>query len=325
MVDIVGHKELVVFQLLDGRHVALDPAGGRLHRELDDLGGGIVGILPHLGQHRVAQLLAHAAEGIGGGDAHPADIIGRMGVVHAAGHRGQQGQRALGLDGGGQQRLGAPQPGGNLRRGLMGSLPEGIQELGLGFLIHGGGVDHVLPAGEGAADEPVALLHQVPPVHLQIPAGHPVASPRRQTLGVQELGKIQLAVLHKGHDVHRGEVTKAVAVEQNLAAGVAAVEVLPALFAGFLVDPAGLAGVAHLLEVPVELLPGGLLLIVDGVVAHLPVGDGLVDLPAAGHIAVELALGLDARLVVGVDEADLRGAPHAAGDHVLADDVGDVQ
>ena len=52
--------------------------------------GAVVGILAHLGQYRIAQFLAGAAQRISGGDAHPADIVGRMGVVHSAGHGGQQ-------------------------------------------------------------------------------------------------------------------------------------------------------------------------------------------------------------------------------------------
>ena len=115
------------------------------------------------------------------------------------------------------------------------------------------------------------------------------------------------------------------AVEQDLAAGVAAAEVRAALEAGCLVDPARLAGVAHLLQVPVQLLARRLAAVEDGVVAHLAVGDGLVDLPAAADLAVQAALGLDALLVVLVDQADLGRAAHAAGDDVLADDVGDVQ
>ena len=76
---------------------------------------------------------------------------------------------------------------------------------------------------------------------------------------------------------------------------------------------------------PVQLFPAGLAAVVDGVVAHLAVGNLPVDLPAAVHLAVELALCLNAGGVVGVNQADLAGAAHAAGDHVLPDDVGDVQ
>ena len=115
------------------------------------------------------------------------------------------------------------------------------------------------------------------------------------------------------------------AVQQDLAAGIAAAEVRPTLQAGGLVDPAGLAGVAHLLQMPVQLLTAGLAAVEDGVVAHLAVGNVPVDLPAAVHLAVELALGLDALGVVLIDQADLRGSAHAAGDHVFSDDVGDVQ
>ena len=76
---------------------------------------------------------------------------------------------------------------------------------------------------------------------------------------------------------------------------------------------------------PVQHLPGGLFPVIDRVVAHLAVGDGLVDLPPAVHLAIQIALGLDAGGVVGVDQADLAGAAHAAGDHVLADDIGNIQ
>ena len=76
---------------------------------------------------------------------------------------------------------------------------------------------------------------------------------------------------------------------------------------------------------PVKLLPGGLVPVEDGVVAHLPVGDGFVNLPAAVYLAVQAALGLDALLVVLVDESDLRGTAHPAGHHVFPDDVGNVQ
>ena len=90
MVDIVLHEHLVVFELLNGGHIAFDAAGMCFHREFQHLGGGVLGILAHLGQYRIAQFLAGAAQRISGGDAHPADIVGRMGVVHSAGHGGQQ-------------------------------------------------------------------------------------------------------------------------------------------------------------------------------------------------------------------------------------------
>lgn len=91
VVDIVLHEHLlVVFQLLNGGHIAFDAAGGRLHREFQYLGGGILGILAYLGQYRITRLLADAAQRISGDDAYPADIVGRMGVVHSAGHGGQQ-------------------------------------------------------------------------------------------------------------------------------------------------------------------------------------------------------------------------------------------
>ena len=49
---------------------------------------------------------------------------------------------------------------------------------------------------------------------------------------------------------------------------------------------------------------------------HLPVGDVPVDLPAPVDLAIELALGLNTFRIVLINEADLRGAAHAAGnDH----------
>ena len=62
VVDIVLHEHLlVVFPLLNGGRIAFDAAGGRLHREFQYLGGGILGILAHLGQYRITRLLADAA------------------------------------------------------------------------------------------------------------------------------------------------------------------------------------------------------------------------------------------------------------------------
>ena len=90
VVDIVLHEHLVVFQLLNGGHIAFDAAGGGLHREFQHLGSGVLGILAHLGQYRITRLLADAAQRISSDDAYPADIVGRMGVMHSAGHGGQQ-------------------------------------------------------------------------------------------------------------------------------------------------------------------------------------------------------------------------------------------
>ena len=115
------------------------------------------------------------------------------------------------------------------------------------------------------------------------------------------------------------------AVQENLTAGVAAVEVRTALCAGDFIDPSGLAGVAHLLQMPVKLFSGGLFPVENGVVAHLAVGDGLVNLPAAVYLAVQVALGLDTGFIVGVDEPDFRSPAHTAGNYVLPDDIGNVQ
>lgn len=91
VLEIVLHEHLlVVFQLLNGGRIAFDAADRCLHREFQYLGGGIPGILAYLGQYRITRLLADAAQRIGGGDAHPTDIVGRMGVMHSAGHGGQQ-------------------------------------------------------------------------------------------------------------------------------------------------------------------------------------------------------------------------------------------
>ena len=84
-------------------------------------------------------------------------------------------------------------------------------------------------------------------MHLQFAAGHAQPGAGAEALGVEQGLFIELAIPHKGHDVDGGEVAQAVAVEQYLAAGVAAAEVGAALEARHFVDPARLAGVAHLL------------------------------------------------------------------------------
>ena len=81
MVDVVLHEHLVVFELLDGRDVALDLARGRLDRELDDLRAARLGVLPDLGVDRIAELFADAAERIARRDADAADVVRRVRVV----------------------------------------------------------------------------------------------------------------------------------------------------------------------------------------------------------------------------------------------------
>src|SRR5699024_1795721 len=61
------------------------------------------------------------------------------------------------------------------------------------------------------------------------------------------------------------------------------------------------------------------------VVAHLTVGDTLVDLPVPVYLTVEITLGLDTLFVVLVDQPDLGSTADAAGNHVLADNIGDIQ
>ena len=207
----------------------------------------------------------------------------------------------------------------------MRRLAQAVEQCGLLLAAQAHGVDHVLPAGQRAAEQPVALLNLVPAVHLQLAAGHAQAGARAQPLRVEQCLFVELAIADERHDIHRRQVAQPVAVQQDLAAGIAAAEVRAALEAGGLVDPARLAGEAHLLEVPVQLLARRLAAVEDGIVAHLAVGDGLVDLPAAAHLAVEAALRLNALRVVLVDQADLGRAAHAAGDDVFADDVRDVQ
>ena len=115
------------------------------------------------------------------------------------------------------------------------------------------------------------------------------------------------------------------AVQQYFTAGIAAVKVRAPFGAGFLVDPAGFSGIPHLLQVPVQLLPARLAAVIDRVVAHLAVGDLFIDLPPAVDLAVELAFGLDAGFVVGVDQPDFRGAPHPTRNNILTNNVCDVQ
>ena len=114
-------------------------------------------------------------------------------------------------------------------------------------------------------------------------------------------------------------------VQQNLTAGVNAVEVRTALCTCLLIDPARFTRIAHLLQVPVQLLAGGLMGVENRVVAHLAVRDRLVDLPAVANLLVQVALCLDAGRVVLIDEANLRGTAHAARNHVLTDDICDIQ
>ena len=273
MVHIVLHEHLVGFELLDGGHIRLDAALRRLDREFDHLGDRVVRVLADLGQHRITQVLAHLAQRVGRGDAHAADVVGRVRIMHAARHGRQQGQRALGLERGHEQRLAAAQTRGNGFCRRVRGLAQFLEQSDLRVAVQTGGVDHVLPAGQRAAEQTVALLHSVPAVQLKLAAGHAVARAHGQALCLEQGLAVQLAILHKGHHVDRGQVAQAVAVQQDLAAGVAAVEVGAALGAGLLVDPARLTRVAHLLQVPVQLFAGGLAAVVDRVVAHLAVGN----------------------------------------------------
>ena len=245
--------------------------------------------------------------------------------MHAAGNRGKQGKRPLRLDGCDKKGRPAAQPVRDLLCRPVRGLTKLLQKADLLLPRHLHGVYHILPAGQGAAEQTVSLLHGVPAIHFQLPAGHAVAGAGGQSLGLQKRLRIQRAVLHKAHHVQRGQIAQAMAVQKDLPAGIAAAEIGPALRPRLLVDPSWLSGIAHLLQVPVQLFPCGLMAVINGIVAHLPVGDIFVDLPSAVYLAVQMALGLDAGLVVRVDQADLRGAAHAAGNHVFPDDVGDVQ
>ena len=97
MIHIVFHEHLIIFQLLNGGHIRFHLAGRGFNRELHDFRGGVLGILSHLREHRIAQILADTAEGVNGGNAHPADIVGRVGIMNAAGHCGQKREGALRL------------------------------------------------------------------------------------------------------------------------------------------------------------------------------------------------------------------------------------
>ena len=207
----------------------------------------------------------------------------------------------------------------------MGGFPKFLKEPDLFFPGHLCGVYHVLPAGERAAEELVPLLHGVPAVHLQLPAGHAVAGPGGEALGFQKRLAVKHAILYKTQDIQGCQVAEAVAVQEDFSAGIAPVEIGASLSSGLLVDPPGLPGIPHLLEMPVELFAGGLFSVIDGVIAHLPVSNGLVDLPAASHLAVQVTLSLDTGLIVRIDQADLRGAAYAAGHHIFPNDIGDVQ
>ena len=84
-------------------------------------------------------------------------------------------------------------------------------------------------------------------MHLQFAAGHAQPGAGAEALGLEQGRFVEFAIPDEGHDVDGGEVAQAVAVQQDLAAGVAAAEVGAALEARHFVDPARLAGIAHLL------------------------------------------------------------------------------
>jgi len=191
--------------------------------------------------------------------------------------------------------------------------------------IHASGVHHILPASQRTAEQPVALLHLIPTMHFELAAGHAQARAGAEPLGFQKCLFVQHAFVHKRHRVYRRQIAQAVAIEQDFAAGIAAAEIGTALFARFFVDPAGFPRKAHLLQMPVQLLPRRLAAVKNRVVAHLAMGNGLIDFPAAVDLPVQVALGLDAFRIVLVDEANLRSAPHAARNHVFTDDIGDIQ
>ena len=76
---------------------------------------------------------------------------------------------------------------------------------------------------------------------------------------------------------------------------------------------------------PVQFFSCGLLLIINGIVAHLAMGDVFINLPAPVHLAVQMTLGLNAGFVIRIDQTDLRGAAYTAGHHVFTDDIGNIQ
>ena len=162
-------------------------------------------------------------------------------------------------------------------------------------------------------------------MHFQFPAGHPVSCSGRKPLGLEKRRLVQLSVMNKGHHIDSSQVAHSMTVQKDLSAGIAAPEICSSLLSGFFVYPSGLPGIAHLLQMPVKLLSGRFFPVKNRIVAHLAVSDTFIDLPVSVHLTVKITLRLDTFLVVLVDKADLRGTAHAAGNHVLPNDIGDVQ
>ena len=129
----------------------------------------------------------------------------------------------------------------------MGSVAKLFQQAALGLMVQPHRVYHVLPAGQGAANQPVTLLHLIPLVDFQLFAGHAVPGPGGQPLGKQEPSLVQLPVPDERHHIHRGQIAHPMAVQQDFSAGIAAIKFRAALQTRFLVDPAWLPGIAHLL------------------------------------------------------------------------------
>ena len=84
VIHIMLHEHFVIFQLFHCGHIRFYPSGRRFHRKFNHFGHRIIRILSHLRKHRITQVLTYPAERVRGGDADSADIVGRMGIMHAA-------------------------------------------------------------------------------------------------------------------------------------------------------------------------------------------------------------------------------------------------
>ena len=120
----------------------------------------------------------------------------------------------------------------------MGRVAQLLKQADLLLAGKSDGVHHILPSGERASQQAVALLDLVPLVHFEFTARHAVACAGGEALCAQKSFLVEAVIPDESHHVDGGEVAHAVAVEQNLAARVAAAEVGAAFEARLLVDPA---------------------------------------------------------------------------------------
>ncbi len=80
-----------------------------------------------------------------------------------------------------------------------------------------------------------------------------------------------------------------------------------------------------MLNVPMELLTSRLFPVVNGVVAHLSMGNLSINDPFLIDFLIEFTLSLNASLIILIDEDDFRRPPDTSHHHIFADDISNIK